>query len=439
MTSAPKKKTPAKKPARKPTEKSTPRASAKSKPDTASKADAKADTDAANPKATAKTAPKTAGSKPAGDKPTTASAPSGGGFIWVVAVVVLLGAAAATYPQWSPLLQKLTDRVAGEGHAPVDSMAAGPKTDVPTPSEPPTAETEHDTEPEPETGPADTDGAATQPNPQSASPVAPGTAAAVSPAPATGDDVSMMAALEELSARLTALESRLASLEAAPPATDVDAQVAPLAAKLSGLEDKLSRIDGLGARIAELENRAATRASSMGALSFALSALRDAVRTGAPYRDAVAMAQPLVADDSALAASVAALAVHADRGVPTVGQLAASFGAVAAEAARRRPLADGDGWWQQAVNRLAGLVSVRKVDGYAENALDAALASAERALGTGDLASAVTALDGIDGAAADAVLAWRGQAQARLAVDAAAAELAAGAVRVMRAQPARAE
>jgi hypothetical protein len=74
-------------------------------------------------------------------------------------------------------------------------------------------------------------------------------------------------------------------------------------------------------------------------------------------------------------------------------------------------------WWNGVVQRLTSIVSVRRV-GEAEGETSLArLARAEKAAASGDLAAAVTAIDGLGGAAGEIVSPWLAEAKARLAAD----------------------
>ncbi|HKO07964.1 MAG TPA: hypothetical protein VJ487_09650, partial [Alphaproteobacteria bacterium] len=75
----------------------------------------------------------------------------------------------------------------------------------------------------------------------------------------------------------------------------------------------------------------------------------------------------------------------------------------------------------------------------AGSAPDALLSRAEVRLQAGDLAAAVAALGGLSGPAADAMKPWLEGAKARLAVDAAAAELSTRALAHLAEPPASAQ
>ena len=81
-------------------------------------------------------------------------------------------------------------------------------------------------------------------------------------------------------------------------------------------------------------------------------------------------------------------------------------------------------WGDQILARLRSLVTVRRVGGNAgDDPVQKAVAAAEAALQKADLDGAVQALDGLQGAPAQAAKPWLDQAQARLAAEGALAKV----------------
>jgi hypothetical protein len=75
------------------------------------------------------------------------------------------------------------------------------------------------------------------------------------------------------------------------------------------------------------------------------------------------------------------------------------------------------------LRRLSDVVTVRPIGDVEGLGAGAVVARAEHRLQAGDLAGALTELDGLSGLAAEAAAAWRSDAEARLAADAALAAL----------------
>jgi uroporphyrinogen-III synthase len=248
-----------------------------------------------------------------------------------------------------------------------------------------------------------------------------------------------------LGARLDAVESALADLAARPaPATAAPADEG-LAERIAGLEAALGdmavpdtaaierRLDQIAAaatvlqpRLAALETEIGTLAGDLAegpaaALVVTVGQLRDAARGSAPFSPAFDAVRALVPEDGPIVAILDRLAAVAAVGAPTLDELRASFPA-AMEAALAPPVDPDAPWLSRTLDRLAGLVTVRRVgDDVAGDDLDARLARAERALAAGDLAAA--SADLADSGAV-ALEDWAAAAKVRVALDAALAELA---------------
>lgn len=254
--------------------------------------------------------------------------------------------------------------------------------------------------------------------------------------------------IEPLAARLAVLESRLEELAAAPPASgDGDgenaARLAVLETRietLASVEQRLGelpdlagridetagRIDGLDARIGKLasleESVSALAGSRAGeaALALAVLQLRDALRGSGPFVAELALIGDLAAsgalgDGAALNQLAAPLAPHAETGLPTLALLQASFPAAARAAfAQAQGGADG-GWIAGILRRLSALITIRPLGLVEGQSAGAIVARAETYLMAGDLAAALSELDGLSGPAAEAVRSWREKAAGRLA------------------------
>jgi len=241
---------------------------------------------------------------------------------------------------------------------------------------------------------------------------------------------------------LSPLESRLATLERGlaelPRPVSPEAIVAPLDERLKSVERSAAElasrplVSSLADRLAlteqsvaeltrrpvvapEVERRLAEAERLAGVerrlQAAALAALRlgDAVRAGRPYAAELKLMTGLPEAE----AEIKALEVHSATGIATRAALAERFAALAPAAARAaEPPAD---LWDQALARLKGLVSIRRL--APGDDVDGRLARAEIALASGDLAAAVAALDGLPAAVAQALAAWRAEAEARLAAE----------------------
>ncbi|WP_421789633.1 hypothetical protein [Hyphobacterium sp.] len=192
------------------------------------------------------------------------------------------------------------------------------------------------------------------------------------------------------------LEERLLALETAEtPAPDLSAIEARMAALEASLSQGLTQQAASGSEGRELAAR-----------SLALVALVEAAGTSQSFEAERAALSRLWRNHPALTA----LANHARSGIPTKDNLAQSYPRDAIENAI-------------GTNRVFfGLIEVRPSEGSETSPL-AIVALATEQLDEGDLASAVQLTEQLDGEALAAAQAWLVQAQARLAVNGALAEL----------------
>ncbi|MCC7425459.1 MAG: hypothetical protein IT557_01010 [Alphaproteobacteria bacterium] len=251
-----------------------------------------------------------------------------------------------------------------------------------------------------------------------------------------------------LAGRIAATERRLTALETRPAAAPAPAAAAPpvdrgpRAARIAALEGRAPPpaatptpdLTPLDARIATLEAAlAAARAAPppqppTAAPDAALARLGAAGAIGA----ALAAGRPLGPVLALLPASVQpapALLAYATGAPPTEAALRLDFPAAARaarEAARLAQAGTEQGLLDGALERLSGLVTIRRGDRVVLGDPTAvALAEAERRLGAGDLEGALAAAERIEAPARPAMAAWLGAARGLVAARAAVAALAA--------------
>lgn len=241
-------------------------------------------------------------------------------------------------------------------------------------------------------------------------------------APATNDDLKELrdrALIERIEAlpqgsfaSLTGLDERLAALETATQAntaalgqlSDVDTEVGALGDQLASLQAALDT----------LENRAIDPGS---AFVLATSQLREAAARGNAYRDQLDATSALAPDDAVAAGSLQTLASHADTGVATTKSLGDRLPDALSDAVTAERVATSDGFFDQTLAKLEGLVSVRRVDGQVEGTgADAVTSRAEALFNAGDLDAALKELEGLSDEAADAMSGWITDARAHLDV-----------------------
>lgn len=270
-----------------------------------------------------------------------------------------------------------------------------------------------------------------EPAPVTAAPVPAPSAAAPSVVPMSPRD-ARLDQLENRFAGLTASLERLQQLPASNAAdpqklNDLEQQVTALRA---ALETSTAQRTALQSQVAELQGR-------MTALSEARLAslrepfvqligwaeLREHARRGEAFAlEATALGTYAEAQGGNLKTAFAAVQPFAERPVASAAALAARFNALA-EQQRATPAqtdataAADKTWWQRAVDKLSGLVSIRRAGAPDAATMEGRLDLAASALTQGDLKAAVAELDGL--ALIGPLQDWREQAQARLKLDAA--------------------
>lgn len=226
--------------------------------------------------------------------------------------------------------------------------------------------------------------------------------------------------IAEVKAGLQQMERRLGAIEAQAASRSTGE-----AADLQQTQQEISRLGKLTADFAtrltafEHETQAQGSAERTDAtLALLLAQMREAVEQARPF-PAEYNAFVSLGHDPALAAAAKPLAEAARNGVASravlIKRLAELAGRVATAA---EPAAEAD-WGAQALARLRGLVTIRRIDGGPQTGPEAAVSAAQAALARGDLAGAVTALDALPGANAEAARPWLAMAHDRLAVEAA--------------------
>jgi len=226
-------------------------------------------------------------------------------------------------------------------------------------------------------------------------------------------------------AALQALDRRIAALEANP---------GTVASDIAELRQQLARMAGIVAvlttRIDAIDKTARSEATSDPtdiALVLTLLQIHDAVEEGRPFTAAYETLAALARTRPEIAAAATPLAEPAATGVAARAVLAnrlrelagaiATAGGGPANPSEGSPTATPD-WTDQALSRLRGLVTIRRVGEDASgSSVATAVNTALRALAGGDIAGAVSALDQLTGAPAETAKPWLGMAKERLAVE----------------------
>ncbi|MEZ5831910.1 MAG: uroporphyrinogen-III synthase [Dongiaceae bacterium] len=218
-------------------------------------------------------------------------------------------------------------------------------------------------------------------------------------------------------------------------------QIASLTERLdqmSGLDAKVGelgpRIDALGQQVASLPKTGEQQRAA--ALIVAVGELRSALAGDKSYSAELSTLSDLTQNDEVLRPRlkliVDSLTPMAESGVPTLSQLAAGFPSTEIARSGEAELAGevtDDNWlkrfWRGLGHSISEVITVRPTgpDVEGDDTL-ARLARAEAKLGEGDLSGAVAEVRDMTGLAAETAAEWLSQAEARLTIESAAAQLA---------------
>lgn len=236
-------------------------------------------------------------------------------------------------------------------------------------------------------------------------------------------------------ARLDALAADIAALKetAGAPAPGSTSDLAPLESRLSVLEQRpaattdltplQSRIEELAGRLGQIETHPPSDPKTEAAARMiALTALRQAAESGAPFQAEFAAAQSLGVDTAALAP----LATVAAAGAPSAAALRSAFPAVAERIRAASMKVDPEaGLFDRLAASAGSLVTVKPAGPVDGSSTTAIVSRMEADVAKGDLAAALQEGDALDAAAKAPFGDWADGARRRIAIDAALAALAA--------------
>jgi hypothetical protein len=216
-------------------------------------------------------------------------------------------------------------------------------------------------------------------------------------------------ALKQVQSEVAELKARVGALAEAglgDGGADVGPEFNTLSERIAKLEETLPELVGA------LGKESAGTKSAAAAIAFAN--LRAAVTDGRPYAaelDTIVVLSPVVGD-------LGVLPAYAEKGIPTVPELARSFdGAREAALAAAEP-ATGGSFFDSLMASAQSLVKITPLDeAPAGEGASATLGRAKTALGKGDLAAAVKEVETLEGAPRAAFSAWLGDAHARLGAE----------------------
>lgn len=229
---------------------------------------------------------------------------------------------------------------------------------------------------------------------------------------ATGD----LRAVEAVTAELAALRTSVNTLsQRVAQAEQKTASASAFGESLAALRDEMAALRQSAAaaeeRLKALESRKPAGGERIAALAVAAGQLETAVDGGRPYVGALDGLMALADGDEAIRTAAAALGPWSKTGVATVADLSRRFADIAPKLTAPAAAQPGGDWTDLLRAKALSLVKMRPVGEAGDSS---PITRAERALARGDLAAAVTALDGMPGPAGP----WLASARDRLAADA---------------------
>jgi hypothetical protein len=228
---------------------------------------------------------------------------------------------------------------------------------------------------------------------------------------------------QTLSGTASGLDARLKTLEASAPPPDLTQRLDSFALRTDA--------DSIDARLKTIETQNTGESLHHAAAMLALARLAHAVDQPGPFA--------LELDTFVVTAPgdpvIAVLQPYAATGVPAKPVLAAQFPNVALAALDAERSGDSRTLFQRLWANLLGLISVRRVGEVAGNDTESRLARAQAKLDVGDLAAAVAEVRALKGPAARVIASWLKDAEARLQLDHAVADLSARVIQALAATP----
>ena len=239
----------------------------------------------------------------------------------------------------------------------------------------------------------------------------------------------------EIAKSIEQMNTRLAALEGDKTlATKVDAVSAKLQTQgdqLTALASLKTGFEALDARLTHIEQSDLMTMARRAALSAAIANLMRATQGSGAFTTEYAAVAALAGSDAALED----VNKYAVSGLPTVGVLTATFHEAGRAAINAEQSQSGANWWQQLWANLTALITVRPVGEVAGDDTQSRVARAELRLKAGDLPAAVHELQPITGAARTALDSWFAQADARVKLETALAQLNSHAIAALAEPP----
>lgn len=260
------------------------------------------------------------------------------------------------------------------------------------------------------------------------------TASAIADLEASGAELtsqiaSIMSRLESAERSISNLRTTASALSSSGStrSPDVDLLIERLSEVETANDLNLDALEDLASQVATLSQRqtgASATAVQNQAMVLVVGQISRAINAGEGFADPLRSIAAVADGDPAIQDAISIMQPHAAGGVATLETLRRTFADDAGAIVRAGGALEENNWIDAAVNKVASLVTVRRIDGEGDPAsVDAIVATAEDRLAAGDLDGAIAVVDALESGAAEAASAWLAAARARQEVMAALGSL----------------
>jgi hypothetical protein len=255
-----------------------------------------------------------------------------------------------------------------------------------------------------------------------ATPTATPTAAAPATIPTT--NTATASQLQQAETEIGSLRTELSGLKTGlDAAKNLQQEVAQLKSDLLVANAAIAAVHGHVQQMTDTAHAATTAEASTRAQVIAYLQLRNAAATATPFTDELQKLAATAKNIADLPALVAKLENPAHGGVATLPMLQGRFNVMAGPAAQAMELAAAKNWWDRMLAHMQEVISIRRIDHDGNSSDGKALHDAAAALQRGNVAGAITAVETLPPEAQQEMQEWLIDAKARVALDAALAQI----------------
>lgn len=232
--------------------------------------------------------------------------------------------------------------------------------------------------------------------------------------------------LQQAETEIDTLRTELAGLKSGlDAAKNVQQEVAQLKSDLLVANAAIAAVHGHVQQMTDTAHAATTAEASTRAQVIAYLQLRNAAATATPFTDELQKLAATAKNVTDLPALVAKLENPAHGGVATLPMLQGRFSVMAGPAEQAMELAAAKNWWDRVLAHMQEVISIRRIERDGSNGDGKALHDAAAALQRGNIAGAITAVETLPPEAQKEMQEWLIDAKARVALDAALAQIGA--------------